>query len=84
MTVLIGKIIKKYAIRRDPHLRRSINKELAITYHFDHPNILRVYDLFFAKEKIYLFMEFCYGELTEFIVHYNTLPKCQSKEYVRG
>lgn len=77
-----GKIIKRSILKRDKHLRRQINKELAITYHFDHPNILRVYDLYMASQKIYLFMEFCYGELGELIETYRTLSKCQSKEYV--
>lgn len=75
-----GKIIKKNFIKKDPHLRRAINKELAITYHFDHPNIMRVYDLFFSQQKIYMFSEFCYGELSEFIKAYKKLSKCQSKE----
>lgn len=75
-----GKIIKKNMIKKDPHVRRAINKELAITYHFIHPNVMRVYDLFFAQQKIYMFSEFCYGELSEFIKAYEKLSKCQSKD----
>ena len=79
-SLFTGKIIKRWQLQKDPHLRRQINKELAITYHFEHPNIMRVYDLFTATNKIYMFMEFCCGELAEFLTAYETLPKCQSKE----
>ncbi|OTF83579.1 serine/threonine kinase-like protein [Euroglyphus maynei] len=62
-----GKIIRCNILKRNSHLRHQINKELAITYHFNHQNVLRVYDLYATGKKIYLFMEFCYGELAEFL-----------------
>lgn len=77
-----GKIMQRRLLRRDTHLCSQINKELAITYHFNHRNVLRVYDLFCTSKKIYMFMEFCYGELSELLQIYTALPKVQCKEYV--
>ncbi|XP_027202967.2 LOW QUALITY PROTEIN: serine/threonine-protein kinase stk11-like [Dermatophagoides pteronyssinus] len=76
-----GKIIRTNILKRNSHLRHQINKELAITYHFNHPNVLRVYDLYATSKKIYMFMEFCYGELAEFLKVYKCLPKSQCKDY---
>ncbi|KPM03935.1 serine/threonine kinase-like protein 2 [Sarcoptes scabiei] len=76
-----GKIVRKNLLRKDPHVRFQINKELSITYHFNHQNVLKVYDLYATNTKIYLFMEFCYGELGEFLQVYQRLPKTQSKDY---
>ena len=77
---LSGKIIKQSIFKSDPYVQSLINKELAIAYHFDHPNVLRVHDLFCTSNKIYMFMEFCFGDLNEFISSYRVLPFCQSKE----
>lgn len=78
-----GKIIRFNILKRNTHLRHQINKELAITYHFNHTNVLRVYDIYSTGKKIYMFMEFCYGELAEYLKVYKQLPKSQCKEYVQ-
>ncbi|KAH7646527.1 serine/threonine kinase-like protein [Dermatophagoides farinae] len=76
-----GKIIRFNILKRNTHLRHQINKELAITYHFNHTNVLRVYDIYSTGKKIYMFMEFCYGELAEYLKVYKQLPKSQCKDY---
>jgi len=78
-----GKILQRRIMRRDPHLQRQINKEMGVTYHFEHRNILRVYDIHCSSQKIYLFMEFCWGELEEFLTVYKQLHLCQAKNFFR-
>lgn len=44
--------------------------EIAVMKHLDHPNIIRIYEIFQDKKHLYLVMENCYGgELFDAIVN---------------
>ena len=50
----------------------------------DHPNIVRVYDIFYEKKYIHIVMDYCEGgELFDRIVHEQTLTEAEAGLYMK-
>ena len=47
--------------RMDPAKMKELRDEITIMKGLDHPHIVRLYDVFEEKSKMYLIMEFCQG-----------------------
>jgi len=60
---------------RSEKQRLAIDREIVMMKLMNHPNILRIYDVFEGERKLYLVLEYVEGgELFDFLVNYGRLP----------
>ncbi|XP_054163148.1 serine/threonine-protein kinase STK11-like [Oppia nitens] len=61
----------------------NINNEIKLVYKLNHKNIIKFYDVLETNKKIYIFMEYCVGPLSDIIqsAFPNGLPKWQCHHY---
>lgn len=53
--------IKTIKILKKPGFSEKLRREMSILMKFDHPNIVKLYDVAIMEEKVFLFLEFCEG-----------------------
>lgn len=63
------KIMKNQKLRKIPSGQQNVKTEIKLLRRLDHPNIIKLVDVLYnpKKEKIYLFMEYCSGNLQEML-----------------
>lgn len=59
--------------RINSHYLRKLHLEIAIMKEVDHPNIVRIHEVFFGTRTVYLIMELCQGG--ELFTHLTTHHK---------
>uniref|UniRef100_A0A7E4UY07 Aurora kinase n=1 Tax=Panagrellus redivivus TaxID=6233 RepID=A0A7E4UY07_PANRE len=68
---------------RNGETENHIIREIDIQCHLRHPNILRMYNYFFDKKKIYLVLEFAlYGELFKILVKRRRFDEKRTAWYI--
>ena len=78
------KIMKKDFLRRlGPNVKRNVEQEMQLISKLNHKNVMQMIDIFSNKKKIYIFIEYCAGVLTEIIdiAPDHRLPKWQTHHY---
>lgn len=50
-----------------PYLRTALDNEIKILAAFKHPNIVRLYDVVYEGNYVYLVMEYCESDLSKFL-----------------
>lgn len=65
------KIVTRKKIRKIPNGEKNVNKEISILWKLSHPNVIKLLNTFHdpAKDKIYLVLEFCLGDLQSLLDH---------------
>lgn len=63
------KIMKGKKLRKIPNGKENVKREIGLLRRLQHPNIVELIEVLYndAKEKMYVVMEFCCGELQEFV-----------------
>lgn len=63
------KIMKKRKLRRIPNGEQNVQREIQLLKRLDHPNIIKLFDVIYddVKQKMYMIMEYCVGELQEML-----------------
>ena len=62
-----NKVAAKRIDRRDKHKMQKITKDLDKLMTLDHPNIVKIFDIYQVDSNIWMFMEFCeFGDLHSF------------------
>mmetsp|Transcript_37419 Transcript_37419/g.38099 ORF Transcript_37419/g.38099 Transcript_37419/m.38099 type:complete len:469 (-) Transcript_37419:117-1523(-) len=70
------KIIRKDFLARKPSLRKKLLREIAVMKLCDHPNVLKLYDVFEIETHLFLVIEYVDGcELFDYLVKRGVLPK---------
>ena len=76
------KIIKKSSV--DQEEREEMLKEVSILKSIDHPNIIKIYDLYEDDSFLYFVIEYCSGgELFDRIQKISTFSEKQAAKYIR-
>ncbi|CRG95088.1 calcium dependent protein kinase 5, putative [Plasmodium gallinaceum] len=74
------KIIEKKKI----HNLERLKREILIMKQMDHPNIIKLYEVYEDHEKLYLVLELCYGgELFDKIVKYGSFSEYEAYKIMR-
>eukprot|EP00045_Choanoeca_perplexa_P016979 m.236687 g.236687 ORF g.236687 m.236687 type:complete len:717 (+) comp17415_c0_seq9:41-2191(+) len=65
------KIVKYKKIRKMPNGPENLRKEIMLLRRLKHPNVIRIVDTLYnhVKEKIYVFMEYCHGNVQGMLDH---------------
>ena len=62
------KIMKKSKIAKDPELQKKIQREMSLMRIFDHPHLLKLFDVLETETHLYLVLEYAKnGELFDYI-----------------
>jgi len=70
------KIIRKDFLARKPSLRKKLLREIAVMKLCDHPNVLKLYDVFEIETHLFLVIEYVDGcELFDFLVKRGSLSR---------
>lgn len=73
------KIISKQRMRKN-NLNTRVNKEIQFLRYFNHPNIIKLYEVLETQTDIFLVMEYASGgELFDLINHMNLIPEPRAK-----
>eukprot|EP00124_Ichthyophonus_hoferi_P002027 Ihof_evm11s124 gene=Ihof_evmTU11s124 len=77
------KFIKRESIKTEKH-RTRINREIRALKLLDHPNIIKVYDIFETEQEIIIAMEFASGgELFDYIVAHKQVKEREARKFFR-
>lgn len=64
--------------------RLGIDREITMMKLMNHPNIMRIYDVFEGEKELFLVLEFVQGgELFDFLVNRGRLPPSEALEYFK-
>lgn len=63
------KIMKRRKLRRIPNGEQNVQREIQLLKRLCHPNVIKLYDVIYdeQKQKMYMIMEYCVGELQEML-----------------
>lgn len=63
------KIMKRRKLRRIPNGEQNVQREIQLLKRLWHPNVIKLYDVIYdeQKQKMYMIMEYCVGELQEML-----------------
>lgn len=63
------KIMKRRKLRRIPNGEQNVQREIQLLKRLCHPNVIKLYDVMYdeQKQKMYMIMEYCVGELQEML-----------------
>lgn len=63
------KIMKRRKLRRIPNGEQNVQREIQLLKRLSHPNVINLYDVIYdeSKQKMYMIMEYCVGELQEML-----------------
>eukprot|EP00184_Porphyridium_aerugineum_P000622 CAMPEP_0184691656 /NCGR_PEP_ID=MMETSP0313-20130426/436_1 /TAXON_ID=2792 /ORGANISM="Porphyridium aerugineum, Strain SAG 1380-2" /LENGTH=505 /DNA_ID=CAMNT_0027149409 /DNA_START=87 /DNA_END=1604 /DNA_ORIENTATION=+ len=76
------KIIRKDFLAKKPSLRKKLLREIAVMKLCDHPNVLKLYDVFEIETHLFLVIEFVDGcELFDFLVKRGSLDQDQALNF---
>lgn len=79
------KIMKRRKLRRIPNGEQNVQREIQLLRRLHHPNIIKLYDVIYDdnKQKMYMIMEYCVGELQEMLdkVEQHKFPIWQAHGY---
>ena len=78
------KIMKKDRLRRmGANVSKNIQKEMHLISKLNHKNVMKMIDSFTTNKKLYIFMEYCAGVLSEILefAPNHRLPKWQTHHY---
>eukprot|EP00188_Purpureofilum_apyrenoidigerum_P004493 Plantae.Rhodophyta-Purpureofilum_apyrenoidigerum.ctg5115.p1 GENE.Plantae.Rhodophyta-Purpureofilum_apyrenoidigerum.ctg5115~~Plantae.Rhodophyta-Purpureofilum_apyrenoidigerum.ctg5115.p1 ORF type:complete len:527 (-),score=118.49 Plantae.Rhodophyta-Purpureofilum_apyrenoidigerum.ctg5115:281-1861(-) len=68
------KIVKKEYIQKKPSLKKKLQREITVMKLCNHPNVLRLLDVFEIDTHLFLVLEYVDGcELFEYLVNYGSL-----------
>jgi serine/threonine-protein kinase ULK/ATG1 len=59
--------IKEISMALPPYLRTALDNEIKILMSLSHPNIVRLIEVIYEKEYVYIVMEYCEEDLTKSI-----------------
>ena len=74
------------AAKRIEKRKRSIEslEEFSILRKLDHPNIIRIYDIYAERKYLYIVMDYCQGgELFDRIIEKGSLTENEAKHYMK-
>lgn len=83
------KVVDLYHLTsREPHkkenLKTRLKIEIKIAQSTDHPNLVKMFDVFEEEERVYLIFEFCGGgDLSKFLQKRGVLPETEAREYLQ-
>ena len=69
------KEISKEKILLDDENSEEIRNEISVLKSLDHPNIMKIYEFYEDKEKMYLITEFCGGDTASIQDKYGVFPE---------
>jgi serine/threonine protein kinase len=73
------KIVEKSMLNSRPSLKRKIEREIAVLKVIDHPNVLRLFDVFETPQSLFLVLEHVQGgELFDYLVGKGRLPPSEA------
>ncbi|XP_078352582.1 serine/threonine-protein kinase STK11-like [Oculina patagonica] len=79
------KIMKRRKLRRIPNGEQNVQREIQLLKRLRHPNVIKLYDVIYDehKQKMYMIMEYCVGELQEMLdsVELHKFPIWQAHGY---
>ncbi|XP_020901044.1 serine/threonine-protein kinase STK11 [Exaiptasia diaphana] len=63
------KILTRRRLRRIPNGEQNVKREIQLLKRLHHNNVIKLYDVIYneEKQKIYMIMEYCVGELQEMV-----------------
>eukprot|EP01135_Chromosphaera_perkinsii_P010330 Nk52_evm2s2118 gene=Nk52_evmTU2s2118 len=77
------KVIERSSIKTPKHMTR-LNREIKALKMLDHPNIIKLYDVFDYETKIILVMEYASGgELFDYIVAHKQVKEKEARKFFR-
>ena len=60
--------IKRIKLKRSKNMQRMITREIDVMRKLDHPNIIKLYDVIYNSNTIYIVLEYCKnGDFTHFL-----------------
>lgn len=81
------KIMKRRKLRRIPNGELNVQREIQLLKRLLHPNVIKLYDVIYdeQKQKMYMIMEYCVGELQEMLdnTEQHKFPIWQAHGYFR-
>ncbi|KAA8494586.1 putative serine/threonine-protein kinase [Porphyridium purpureum] len=76
------KVIRKDFLARKPSLRKKLLREIAVMKLCDHPNVLKLYDVFEIETHLFLVIEYVDGcELFDYLVKRGSLSKDEALDF---
>mmetsp|Transcript_21187 Transcript_21187/g.36379 ORF Transcript_21187/g.36379 Transcript_21187/m.36379 type:complete len:717 (+) Transcript_21187:149-2299(+) len=78
------KIVKKEFLESKPSLRKKVEREIAVMKLIDHPNVLRLFDVFETISHLFLVLEHIEGgELFDYLVKKGRLDPQEAHRFFR-
>ena len=79
------KIVKDKRLKKIPHGRENVEREIKILKRVNFPNVIKLMDVFRieSKEKLYMVFEYCVGSLQQMLDNApnNRFPEFQAQQY---
>ena len=76
------KIIAKNALQSRPAMQQKLEREIAIMKFLDHPNVLRLYDVYDTPNYLFLVLEHVEGgELFDYLLSKKVLPESEALRF---
>jgi len=77
--------MKRKKLRRIPNGEQNVQREIQLLKRLTHPNVIKLYDVIYDdhKQKMYMIMEYCVGELQEMLdsIEGHKFPIWQAHSY---
>ena len=78
------KIIPKSSFEKKPDLEQKVQREVALMRLTNHPNIMRLIDVFESPRHLYIVLEYAQqGELFDYLISRRVLPQDQALDFFR-
>ncbi|OHT17145.1 CAMK family protein kinase [Tritrichomonas foetus] len=78
------KILKKNNLESKPEFFSKIQQEISLMSLFDHPHIIRLYEVFESEKHLFLALEYCEnGDLFDFLIQGQKLSEEEAMNYFR-
>jgi BR serine/threonine kinase len=78
------KIVAKASFDQKPGLQMKVRREIALMKIVNHPNILRLIDVFESSNHLFIVLEYAeHGELFDYLVARGSLPEAEALDFLR-
>ena len=78
------KVLKKENLKNRPNLFKKLQREIALMSLFEHPHILRLYEVFESERHLHIVLEFAENrELFDMLVERKRIPESEGMELFR-